>query len=58
MLGAFAYMLGNSRKDWGKFSAPRDGFLKTRKEQSPSFSLTLAPQHCHVPPCAPLFPAL
>lgn len=36
MLGPFAYILDNSRKDWGKLSDPGDRFLKTRKEQTES----------------------
>lgn len=54
MLGAFAYMFGNSRKDWGKLSGPGDRFRRPEKSrQSPSFFLTLALQHCHVPPYVP-----
>lgn len=36
MFGAFAYILGNSRKNRGKLSDPGDRFLKTRKEQTES----------------------
>lgn len=56
MLGAFASMLGNTRKDWGKLSGPGDRFLKTRKEQTESqlFSslwLPNAVMRPHVLPC-------